>query len=592
MRKIISRSILILGFIIIGCHKQNNTSISTPTPLLTHTFGFTPTPPGVYATIQSAAAPPPVLGGALPGSFFLDVPTVPFDQGQEGSCVSCASAMAKSVLDHIQNKTSYTNNSIIYSPAYLFNQCTLDLADCSGSYVYSNLDILKGQGICNYADMPYSQLSCSPVPSSAQQTLAASHKIDHYFKIDPITTDWIKKFIYAGLPVIVAFQVDENFEGSTSTSVWNQFGMKYYGGHCAFLYGWDDSKNAFKLFNSWGANWGDGGTTWVDYDFVENGTSPTYGKIFSEAYIIQNPAATLQIPTVSTTDISSITSTSALSGGFVSDDGSGAITANGICWSTHTDPSITDSKTSDGITSPIFSSIMTGLIPGTTYYVKAYATNNAGTAYGAEDHFTTASNSTGTVTDVDGNTYNTIDIGTQTWFQQNLRVTKYADGSSIPYVTDPTTQASLTTGAYWNDDGGSGTYGRSYNWYTTTDTRGLCPNGWHIPTDNDWMILETSLGMTSAELSLYGVRGVAQNIGGNMKLTTIWQTPNTGATNSSGFSGIPFSITSDGNYFSVMWSATETATGGISRSLFSSTAGIDRENQYKYWGQQCRCVKN
>ncbi len=101
-----------------------------------------------------------------------------------------------------------------------------------------------------------------------------------------------------------------------------------------------------------------------------------------------------------------------------------------------------------------------------------------------------------TITDVDGNVYNTIAIGTQLWMKENLKTTKYKDGSSIPNVTDANTWLGLTTGAYCNYNNtpsNANIWGRLYNWHAVSDVRELCPNGWHVASDYDWTILENYL---------------------------------------------------------------------------------------------------
>jgi uncharacterized protein (TIGR02145 family) len=137
----------------------------------------------------------------------------------------------------------------------------------------------------------------------------------------------------------------------------------------------------------------------------------------------------------------------------------------------------------------------------------------------------------GSVTDIDGTLYNSITIGTQCWTQTNLNVSKYRNGDLIPQVTDPLQWDGLTTGAwcyYNNDPATAQIYGKLYNWYAVNDPRGLAPVGFHIPTDAEWTTLTTYLGGLSVA-------------GGKMKETgTVhWQSPNTGATNSSGFTSLP-----------------------------------------------------
>ncbi len=132
------------------------------------------------------------------------------------------------------------------------------------------------------------------------------------------------------------------------------------------------------------------------------------------------------------------------------------------------------------------------------------------------------------VTDIDGNVYESVTIGTQCWMKSNLNVSRYRNGDIIPQVTDPAVWSQLTTGAwcYYENNTANGTiYGKLYNWYAITDPRGLAPEGWHIPLNNEWDILSNYLG--------------GDNIaGGKLKATTSWNSPNTGATNSSGFSAL------------------------------------------------------
>ncbi len=138
----------------------------------------------------------------------------------------------------------------------------------------------------------------------------------------------------------------------------------------------------------------------------------------------------------------------------------------------------------------------------------------------------------GTLTDQDGNIYKTITIGNQVWMAENLRTTKYNDGTAIPNVTGKSEWCALTTGAYCNYNNTKNvdtisTYGRIYNWYAV-NTGKLAPPGWHVPNDEDWRTLTDYLG---GELPA----------GGKLKEkdTTHWLSPNTGADNSSGFTALP-----------------------------------------------------
>jgi uncharacterized protein (TIGR02145 family) len=165
----------------------------------------------------------------------------------------------------------------------------------------------------------------------------------------------------------------------------------------------------------------------------------------------------------------------------------------------------------------------------------------------------------GTMSDIDGNTYKTIQIGTQTWMAENLKVTKYSNGSAIPLVTDEAAWAALTTPGYcWYDNDAAthkGTYGALYNWYVvdtvSNGSKNVCPMGWHVPTDAEWTSLITYLGGEDIA-------------GGKLKETgkTHWKDPNQGATNESGFTALPGGLRSlDGVSYNI----------GISGSWWSST---------------------
>ena len=242
-------------------------------------------------------------------------------------------------------------------------------------------------------------------------------------------------------------------------------------------------------------------------------------------------------PTITTTAVSSIGTTTASSGGVITADGGASVTQRGLVWSTSTNPTIAlSTKTEDGTGTGTYTSALSGLIANTTYYVRAYATNSAGTGYGAEVSFATLPPPTEVV------------IGTQTWKIKNLDVTTYSDGTAIPQVTDATAWAALTTGAwcYYNNDSANGAiYGKLYNWYAVagihdtdaaTPNKILAPTGYHIPSDAEWTTLTTFLGGESVA-------------GGKMKATTLWSSPNTGATNSSGFTGLPGRYRSSGGTF-------------------------------------------
>ncbi len=227
------------------------------------------------------------------------------------------------------------------------------------------------------------------------------------------------------------------------------------------------------------------GTTYYVRAYATNSEGSSYGN---EVTFSSNPVL---LATLITTAASSVTQTTAVSGGNITLDGGGAITGRGVCWSTSQNPTTAlTTKTSDGTGTGTFTSNISGLTANTKYYIRAYAVNSAGTAYGDEKFFTTEA--VKTVTDIDGNVYNAVTIGTQVWMVENLKTTKYNDGNAISNVTDDAEWHSLTTDAYcWYDNNPStykADYGAMYNWYAVK-TGKLCPTGWHVPLDAEWTIL-------------------------------------------------------------------------------------------------------
>lgn len=185
----------------------------------------------------------------------------------------------------------------------------------------------------------------------------------------------------------------------------------------------------------------------------------------------------------------------------------------------------------------------------------------------------------------------TVIIGSQIWTSQNLDVTTYQNGDPIPEVTDATAWAALTTGAwcYYNNDPANGAiYGKLYNWYAVNDPRGLAPLGFHIPTNTEWATLSTYLGGDSAA-------------GGKMKTTgtSIWQSPNSGATNDSGFSGLPggFRNVSAGfaniGLVNILQSSTElNSTNAYFRLLYYDLSILGNSSDIKTCGFSVRCIKD
>jgi uncharacterized protein (TIGR02145 family) len=299
---------------------------------------------------------------------------------------------------------------------------------------------------------------------------------------------------------------------------------------------------------------------------------------------------TVTLPVVTTTTVTSITASSASSGGNVTDAGNGTISARGVCWGTTTAPLVTGNHTSDATGTGSFTSNITGLAFNTKYYVRAYATNSAGTGYGTDEYsFTTPA-----ATDADGNNYTSVAIGAQIFLVENLKTTRYNNGdligTTVPMNLDITTAVSPKY--QWPCDGNEGNVpssGRLYTWFVVTDSRGVCPTGWHVPTDAEWETMKTFLGGE-------GVTGTKIKEPG----TAHWQAPNAFATNESGFTALGVGWRQPaGNFVSLkitayFWSTTQGSSPELAygQGLHWDDALLLRGGYTKNDGVSIRCEKD
>jgi uncharacterized protein (TIGR02145 family) len=251
-----------------------------------------------------------------------------------------------------------------------------------------------------------------------------------------------------------------------------------------------------------------------------------------------------------------------------------------------------------------------GLTPNTTYTYRIYAYNTVGNSptYTNEVSVTTnqGNNNPESVNDASGNTYPTITIGTQVWMAENLRTTKYNDGTTVPLVLDKNQWGNnygiytqLPMMCWYNNQQGINTankFGALYNWYSintyTNGNKNICPSGWHVPSDAEWTTLTMYLGGEAVA-------------GGKMKSTgtDFWKSPNNDATNSSGFSGFPCGYRyGEGSFIEIgnvgqWWSSTESeALFAWYRTLYYATGAVyryDGKNDYgKAQGLSIRCIKD
>jgi uncharacterized protein (TIGR02145 family) len=312
------------------------------------------------------------------------------------------------------------------------------------------------------------------------------------------------------------------------------------------------------------------------------------------------------IISLTTANITNVTATGAVGGGNITNDGGASVIQRGVCWSTGSNPTLDDNYTLDGEGTGTYTSELSGLNGNTHYYVRAYATNAVGTVYGNEFMFFAFTCGT-LLSDVDGNTYNSVLIGNQCWMKENLKTTSYSNAILIPNVIDSTAWLNLTSGAYvWydNDTNWKDTYGALYNWYATVDPNGLCPIGWHVPGNNEWTALTTFIGGVSTPNGneLKSCRQVNSPLGGDCNTTEHprWSEHSTHyGTDDFGFSALPGGFRSINGPFDNMenfghwWSTTQhSSTNSWGRTLGFSYGYVAVGNYNKLNGFSVRCVRD
>jgi uncharacterized protein (TIGR02145 family) len=218
-----------------------------------------------------------------------------------------------------------------------------------------------------------------------------------------------------------------------------------------------------------------------------------------------------------------------------------------------------------------------------------------------------------TVTDIDGNVYNAITIGTQTWMKENLKVTHYRNGDPIQNVTDDIAWGNLTTGAYCNynnDVNNCVTYGQLYNWYALTDSRNIAPTGWHVPSEAEWIVLENYLLSKGYN---YDGTTVGNKYAKSLASVTLWSLTSTeGAVgntdysairNITGFTALPggnrwsngvfIDGTGDIGNFGCWWSATEKDASKVwCRVIVTDGCYVEKADHPKGCAHSVRCVKD
>jgi len=329
------------------------------------------------------------------------------------------------------------------------------------------------------------------------------------------------------------------------------------------------------------------GTTYYIKAYATNNIGTAYGNQIS----ITTQAI---LPVISTNlSVTDITISTATCGGIIASDGGSPVTVRGTCWSENTNPTVNDAKTTYGSGIGSFNSSLTSLLANTVYYLRAYATNSVGTAYGDQISFKTLPSVSETVNDTDGNIYHTVTIGTQVWMIENLKTTKYRDGTNILNLTDDNSWGTLNQGTpgycwYQNNVSNKNIYGALYNWYIVNSGE-LCPVGWHVPSSDEWSVLVVYLG--GENLAGFSLKEAGNNH---------WYTPNN-ANNTSGFTALPGGYRETGynsfiGYRGYWWSTVAPSSSySLTRGmgLYYDQSAVRRDDNFaSYYGLSVRCIRD
>ena len=326
------------------------------------------------------------------------------------------------------------------------------------------------------------------------------------------------------------------------------------------------------------------------------------------------------LPVLKTMSVSEISQNNAKCSSSIVTSGTDPIIAKGICWSTFSLPTVKNDTTLDGSGSADFVNELKYLSAASTYYVRSYAKTATQTVYGKVVQLTTPPDigtpntilnpdlTYGTLTDVDGNVYSTIKIGNQTWMAENLRTTKYRNAELIPEVTDNAKWMNLSTGAqcvYNNLAEANNTkkFGRFYNYYAVSDVRNIAPQGWHVPTTNDWNVLinylNSNLGVSLSVAQSLAAKTDWMESYTNTAIGCVDANTFTSVNNSSGFSALPSGLRremGDFDYVSsycAFWCNEQNNTQtAFFKSLNYYDTKVGSNTYLKQYGLSVRCIKD
>lgn len=305
---------------------------------------------------------------------------------------------------------------------------------------------------------------------------------------------------------------------------------------------------------------------------------------------------------IETSPVLNVTPSMANCGGEVFNSIGITVFERGVCWSTTSNPTFSDNHTTEGEGTGVFNSILFGLVSNTTYYVRAYVYTNRGVKYGNELSFTTPSSDASfvcglsNVSDIEGNTYSTIQIGDQCWMKENLRTTHYSNGIAI--MQGITSELSTTTPNYYNPSS-TLAYGYQYNWpavkgpeEVSNNNQGICPTGWHVPNDGEWTKLihfvRNQNQNVCGDNRNYIARSLASSVGWDYSIMPCAPGYQQGGFNATGFSALTANGKSAG-----FWTSTEfDITHALYRSLYYDNGYVSCGTVAKSNVGSVRCLRD
>lgn len=241
-----------------------------------------------YQSIPLATTP--LMGDIPPAADLSDNFPTPGDQGQQSSCVGWAVAYSlKSYQEKIERKWQLDHKDRLFSPAFIYNQIKKSAGCDGGSLISDALNLVRRDGIAPLSNFDYTDQACSTVPDAGVRQTARQYAIADWRRVNVQDDMEIKTQIAAGFPVVIGMMVDQAFSRLQPGEIYSAPDNVSTGGHAMVVLGYDDGRSAYKVINSWGTNWADGGFGWVDYQ--------TFRGLVREGYVIQDIVANPVPPT-------------------------------------------------------------------------------------------------------------------------------------------------------------------------------------------------------------------------------------------------------------------------------------------------------